>query len=172
MLVSHDILVAGPSLDVGAQKVARFFLHYELVRYDDIRVVRDKCLAATEADFPLRIEAGVAANRRIVAEVIDALRQEGVNSWEELQHMSQGYGSKMLHTLAHVLDGFFGIDTIFYNLPEDSHWISAQLQQEILASPANYWLVAVEAEFMAETADRARALRAADEAGARARSGR
>ncbi len=52
--------------------------------------------------------------------------------------MPQGYKSKMLHVITHFLDGFFGIDTFFYNLEEDSHWVSEELQKKIAEAPTYY----------------------------------
>ena len=53
----------------------------------------------------------------------------------------------MLHVITHLLDGFFGIDSYFYNLVEDSHWVSEELRATIKTSPSRYWLIAVEADF-------------------------
>jgi len=40
-----------------------------------------------------------------------------------------------------MLDGFIGIDSVFYNLAEDSHWLSAPLRKTIEQHPEHYWLV-------------------------------
>ena len=47
--------------------------------------------------------------------------------------------------MAHLLDGFFGIDSQFYNLPEDSHWLGESLRKQIETGPAEFWLVRVAA---------------------------
>jgi hypothetical protein len=54
--------------------------------------------------------------------------------------------------VAHLVDGFFGIDTVFYNLADDSHAVSPQLRQEIEATPGEYWLLKIHAEI--KSADR------------------
>jgi hypothetical protein len=45
------------------------------------------------------------------------------------------------------LDGFFGIDTYFFNLEEESHWVSVELQKSMEAAPSAYWLLTIEAGF-------------------------
>jgi hypothetical protein len=71
------------------------------------------------------------------------LKEEGVTSLDQLPELEQGYVTKILHTLTHLLDGFIGIDSVFYNLVEDSHRVSAGLSDAIRANPADYWLVPV-----------------------------
>jgi hypothetical protein len=71
------------------------------------------------------------------------LKEEGVTSLDQLPHLEQGYVTKVLHTLTHLLDGFIGIDSVFYNLLEDSHQVSGSLAADIQASPTAYWLVPI-----------------------------
>jgi hypothetical protein len=68
-----------------------------------------------------------------------------VESLGDLESLPQGYQSKTLHTLTHLLDGFFGIDSHFYNLIEGSHGVSAGLRGKIDSSPGGYMLLAVRA---------------------------
>jgi hypothetical protein len=63
-----------------------------------------------------------------------------------LSELPQGFRTKMLHVITHFLDGFFGIDTYFYNLEEDSHWVSEQARRRIREAPSDYRLLSVEAE--------------------------
>jgi hypothetical protein len=71
------------------------------------------------------------------------LQETGLGRAEDLLTLQQGYPSKLLHILTHMLDGFIGIDSVFYNLIEDSHWLSAPLRSTILHKPEHYWLVPV-----------------------------
>jgi hypothetical protein len=64
-----------------------------------------------------------------------------VTGIEDLLALKPGYPSKVLHILTHMLDGFIGIDSAFYNLVEDSHWLSEPLRTTILRNPEGYWLV-------------------------------
>jgi hypothetical protein len=57
--------------------------------------------------------------------------------------LQQGYVTKVLHTLTHLLDGFIGIDSVFYNLVEDSHWASEGLLKALQDTAGEYWLVPV-----------------------------
>ena len=77
--------------------------------------------------------------------LIHELQESGYHTLVELAEIKQGYESKTLHTLVHLLDGFIGIDSKFYNLIENSHLISASLRREIKQTPAHYWLLQIEA---------------------------
>jgi hypothetical protein len=85
----------------------------------------------------------VASNRTFAGNLIVELEETGITSLKELKDLPQGYPSKVLHTLVHILDGFIGADSAFYNLLEDSHWLSAKLQETIKENPEAYWLVPV-----------------------------
>lgn len=92
---------------------------------------------------------GIAANRQLVGELLGELGEGGFEKLTDLLEMRQGYESKLLHSITHLLDGFFGVDTVFYNLEEDSHGISDRLVMAIKANPAGFWLV--EAECTSDT---------------------
>jgi hypothetical protein len=68
---------------------------------------------------------------------------------DQLLTLKQGYATKILHTLTHLLDGFIGIDSAFYNLVEDSHWVSGELAEAIRVAGAEYWLVPVRTGMLA-----------------------
>lgn len=143
--ITHDILIAGPDLDTCRRLVLRFFSKNLLVRYDAVEVVADHTLRGDQPGFWERVEQGEAANRKALAGMLVELKQEGLRQVDDIQRLEQGYRSKLFHTIAHLLDGFFGIDTFLYNLEEDSHWVSAALRQQIIAQPAGYWLARVAA---------------------------
>ncbi len=71
-------------------------------------------------------------------------RGEGVSLLNDLENMPQGYRTKMLHVITHLLDGFFGIDSYFYNLEEDSHQVSEELKKKMAGELTDYWLLPVE----------------------------
>jgi len=139
---THDLLVAGPDFETCRQKVERFFARTELIRYDEIRV-EEAAVNAGDPVFWERLAAGEAANRQIIDELFAELAAEGFQNAADFRHMGQGYLSKVFHTIAHLLDGFIGIDSRFYNLEEDSNRLSRGLRQQILAAPAAYWLLTV-----------------------------
>jgi len=114
--ISHDILLAGADFESCRKRVERFFDRTMLIRYDEVLVLENESIGGTEKEFSTRLH---------------------------LQGVEKGYVSKVFHTIAHLLDGFIGIDSRFYNLEEDSHDISRDLQQNILAVPHNYWIIKV-----------------------------
>ena len=54
---------------------------------------------------------------------MDELIKAKIYRAEDFHNIKQGYLSKTLHILSHFLDGFIGIDSYFYNLIDDSHWL-------------------------------------------------
>jgi hypothetical protein len=141
----HEILVKGSDFGICKGKVLYFFEHYQLVRYSHIIILEDESLSASTLGYEKRLEKAILKNRYIVDDLIKELQAEGINSLDDIGKMPQGYKSKMLHVITHFLDGFFGIDTFFYNLEEDSHWVSEELQKKITEVPTYYWILAVEA---------------------------
>lgn len=143
--VSHLILVLAPDFARGRDYLQRFFAKTQLVRYDLVEVDPAAACGADHPEFWPRLEAGIGRNQAVLAELLAELKASGIRSLDDLQHLSQGYQSKLAHTVAHLLDGFFGIDTVFYNMPEDSHWLSDQLREEIRRNPDDYQLLRVNA---------------------------
>jgi len=153
MTKTHWMLCAGDDFATARGSVRSFFKKSILLAYDDVYAVEHTSCSAEDERFWRELEAGVAANRLVLRGFLDDLRAEGCREIEDLTTLSLGYPSKVLHLIAHLLDGFIGIDSVFYNLLEDSHWLSDELRDIIRETPARYWLVKVEASFMsAETA--------------------
>lgn len=142
--VTHLFLVEGEGCAVCKQLVERFLARTQLVKYDVIRIENERCQAAQALGFWPAAEAGVAANRRFVEELTAELTASGYLGIKDFLREAEGFPSKTLHIIAHVLDGFFGIDSGFYNLVEDSHWISAGLKRRIAATPERFWLIEVQ----------------------------
>lgn len=140
----HLLLTIATDRDDAQTRVGHFFARNFLVKYDRVGVIAERTINAAQAGFWPAIEAGIAANRRLVVELLEELRAGGFAKLSDLAEMRQGYESKLLHLVTHLLDGFFGVDTVFYNLAEDSHGLSPRLVAAIQANPAGYWLVAAE----------------------------
>ncbi len=153
MKVYHEILIGGGDFDLAASRLQHFFALYQLVRYDAVQVVKEHSLVAKDRLFWERIELGEARNRTILEGLISELGNENFVTLADLKNIPPGYPSKMLHTIAHFIDGFFGIDSFFYNLEEDSHWVSQPCRSRISSAPSSYWLLAMEAEFSGKGAD-------------------
>jgi len=157
--ISHDILVAGSDFAYCSKRVTRFFDKTMLIRYDKVLMAENESINGTDGNFQKRIGEGLAANQKILAGFLADLRDEGFASLDDLQSLEKGYLSKILHTIAHLQDGFIGIDSRFYNLEEDSHGISRSLQQKIGLSPGNYWILRVIGRFASAGEDPLDALR-------------
>lgn len=140
----HKILVAGESFEHCASQVHRFFDLTSLVIYDCIEARQEKSCSGLDAVFPARIEEAINHNRRLVREFTADLEKAGVKSTADLPTVEQGFVSKTLHILAHFLDGFVGIDSHFYNLLDDSHWLPAPTAAAIAENPGQYWLIHID----------------------------
>jgi len=143
---SHYLLALAPDQDHAADAVRRFFARTQLVRYDKVDVDQLAIQAAGAPDFWPKVDEALARNRQVLLEIIEELKKSGIRSLDDLAGLPQGYQSKLAHTATHLLDGFFGIDSVFYSLVEDSHWISPPLGREIRRNPEDYYLVPVKAE--------------------------
>ena len=160
---THEILVIGADLKSCRQKTLRFFAKNILVRYDSITIVEAASVNGAHPRFWERVEAGEAANRLALTNMLADLKAEGFQQLDDILQLRQGYQSKVFHTVAHLLDGFFGIDTSLYNLEDDSHWVSAERRQQIEADPYTCWLMKVAAESRGTMPDRLHLLRSMNE---------
>ena len=145
-IVVPAFLVEAESYIHGCEKVGRFLDLTPLIRYDNIDFAFGQSCSAADPNFWEMVDSACERNNRTVNELIRELQNNGFSQMTELAQIKQGYESKVLHTLVHLLDGFIGIDTSLYNLAEDSHQISDNLRQKISKQPRNYWLLQAEAE--------------------------
>jgi hypothetical protein len=65
----------------------------------------------------------------------------GFHSVDDIQNMEQGYPSKLLHILGHLLDGYVCVDSRFYNLIDHGHQVSPATIASIKKLPRQYWLI-------------------------------
>jgi hypothetical protein len=144
---SHEILVKGTDIVACRGRVLKFFENYQLVRYSQISIKGNGSISASDPEFSVRLLNAIHKNRQILSAMIKELRRENVFTLEDVEELPQGYKSKLLHIITHFLDGFFGIDTYFFNLEEESHWVSDELQKSMEAAPSAYWLLTIEAGF-------------------------
>ncbi|OGQ97924.1 MAG: hypothetical protein A2505_09140 [Deltaproteobacteria bacterium RIFOXYD12_FULL_55_16] len=148
--VTHKILTMEPNLAKSAAHVLRFLDHTPLVQYDTVRVEAAQSCSGADQRFWPWVEQGLADNRQVLTKLIGELQMAGTREFSDLLTIPQGFQSKIFHTMAHLLDGFFGIDSQFYNLPEDSHWLGDSLRRQIEADPEDFWLVTVVATLEAK----------------------
>lgn len=157
--LTHLMLVDGPDFETCRRRVERFFARTILVKYDSVQVVAEKSCNGADRQFEKNLAAGINENRNLAAELLTELKETGLTDLDNLTTLPQGYASKVLHTMAHLLDGFFGVDSRFYNLSDDSHWLSEPQQALIKQNPENYWLLHVEASSQTGDADQVSTLR-------------
>lgn len=137
----HKILLAGDSFAHCSVQVNKFFDLTSLVIYDCIEISEQESISGLDADFLNQIRLAEERNRQQVDELLHELQLAGVKSVKDLHQLAQGYESKLLHILSHFLDGFVGIDSYFYNLLDDSHWLPEPTAEAIEANPSQYWLL-------------------------------
>lgn len=142
-LARHTVLAAGDNCSDCRTQVLQFFNKTSLVCYDKI-VVDDDCLCGSDAPFSKSLTTALNRNREILNGFIEELGAAGFDSRSDLESIPQGYQSKVLHIIAHFLDGFIGIDSAFYNLVEDSHWITSETSALLEENPDRFWLFSLE----------------------------
>jgi len=138
------MLLAGDSFDHCSEQVHKFFDLTSLVIYDCIEAIESKSFSGLDAAFIDRIMQAEAHNRQMVQNLTNELIKADVHGTTDLQRIDQGYVSKTLHLLTHFLDGFIGIDSYFYNLLDDSHWLLPATAQTIRRNPGHYWLLHID----------------------------
>lgn len=141
--VRHDILVSGRDLAECERRVHHFFDTTQLVRYDEIHIDRHKSFCAADDHFTGQLEAAMSVNRKTVAKLLTELQEAGCRSLEDVANVQQGLASKLFHTIAHMLDGFFGVDSRFFDLDMASHRLSGKKIKQIEKDPQAYYLLAV-----------------------------
>ncbi len=141
--IKHLILLSGPDQETCRQHVRLFFEKSQLVRYDSIQIDDSGCINGTAPEFTDVLEQGISENKKRLGALLTKLRQEGCTSLEDLLNLQQGFKSKLLHTMSHLLDGFFGIDSYFYDLDEISHWITVNRQKHLEQAANECWLIRV-----------------------------
>jgi hypothetical protein len=140
---SHALLVRGRNLEECRNRVKSFFAKNFLVKYDTVEIVEDRSCSAETPLFHELLNSGLDCNHQALVNILDELKESGFTKLSDLAEMRQGYESKIFHTAAHLLDGFFGIDTCFYNLEEDSHFLGKRTEAEIQEHPAEFFIITV-----------------------------
>ena len=143
MEIEHLFLVKAENKEEAWLKIKRFLENYELISYEKLVPVWEEALNLKEKVFTQHLQQAVEVNRQRLYEFLLTLRNEGYESILDLLSLPQGYLSKQLHLISHFLDGFFGVDSYFYNLEEDSHWLSPLLKRKIESGREMFWLVKV-----------------------------
>ncbi|MBT8361868.1 MAG: hypothetical protein KJO32_13020 [Deltaproteobacteria bacterium] len=143
-LARHVILTAGKTQEHCKTQVLHFFERTSLVSYDQVVIDEDLIISGSDNEFWKTLEQALMQNQEVLRTLVKELGETGFDKRAQLPQLEQGYPSKVLHIIAHFLDGFIGIDTIFYNLIDDSHWLPGNTSDKIKSVPERYWLFSVE----------------------------
>jgi hypothetical protein len=147
--ISHYFLVHSQTALLATQHVERYLSGNQLISYSEFFVEPEEVVGGDQGQFWDTLGRGLTANDTFAKRMLNHLKEEGVTTVDQLLDLKQGYATKILHTLTHLLDGFIGIDSVFYNLVEDSHWVSEELSEIIRAGGKEYWLVPVRTGLLA-----------------------
>ena len=140
-LARHILLANSSSYEECTAQILGFFEKTTLVQYDKLTLDQEGVIQGDDSQFSEQLEDCLVQNQAVLNKFISELGAAGFHSAQDLPTLQQGYPSKVLHIIAHFLDGFIGIDTVFYNLIDDSHWITEETQKMIQADPSQFWLV-------------------------------
>ncbi len=143
----HKILCQSKDYHTAERHVRHFFKQSMLLNYDTFTVAKHHSHPATADQFWPELEASIVSNREILASYTSELHESGCTDINAIQNIRAGYQSKLIHLIAHFVDGFIGIDSRFFSLPEDSHWLSELQKKSILHHPEQFWLLHIEADF-------------------------
>lgn len=122
-----------------------FFKKSQLVHYDSVEIDLPNSVNGSDPRFEDLLNRAIAQNHEILADLLSKMKNEGCNELEDLLHLPQGFQSKLLHTISHLLDGFFGVDSHFFDIDNISHRLTENRQKKIKESPDKCWLMRVKA---------------------------
>jgi hypothetical protein len=148
LFVDHDMLVSGPDLATCERHARLFFAKSQLVHYDSVEIDRQHSANGTDPRFDELLRGAIVENRRILRDLLAKLQDEGCATLEDVLELPQGFKSKLLHTISHLLDGFFGIDSRFFDIDEMSHWLTEERQRLLAEHPEQCWLLRVKAQLV------------------------
>ena len=135
LLARHSILVSGEHYEDCKAQIDSYFEKTTLVQYDKISIDNNAIVNGESEHFSERLDKSLDRNKAVLAKFIDELKATGFEKRSDLLSLTQGYPSNVLHIIAHFLDGFIGIDTVFYNLIDDSHWITSKNKRTTHQTP-------------------------------------
>jgi len=142
---SHTLLISGNDLSACTGRALHFLESTQLIHYDHIKIIKEHSCSALSQQFQPLLARALQKNQNRLNSLVAELQAEGFTALSEMVHLPHGYHSKILHTIAHMTDGFFGIDAAFFDLDESSYQLSAQRKLEIKQQPDKCWLLTIQA---------------------------
>lgn len=146
--VSHTFLISGTDLPECTSRALYFFDTTQLVHYDHIQIIQEHSCSALSDNFQPLLDKALDKNHTKLETLLKDLYDAGYETIPDLLHIPHGYPSKVLHTIAHITDGFFGIDAFFFDLDHSSYRLSELRKQEIKEQPDACWLLTIKASSM------------------------
>lgn len=143
--VSHTLLISGEDLDSCIKRALHFFDTTQLVHYDNINIIKEQSCSALSESFQTLLDKALQENRNRLQGLLAELQADGYTTLSDLLDLPQGFHSKILHTIAHMEDGFFGIDAGFFDLDESSYRVSKRRKLKIQQQPDRCWLLTIAA---------------------------
>lgn len=145
LTIRHDLLVTGPDFESCSRRVHGFFSASQLVHYDNIEIDRARSCNGAGPSFRKQLNKALTGNQQVLAQLLGELQQAGCTRLEDLLTLPQGFQSKLVHTMAHMLDGFFGIDACFFDLDEVSYRLTENRRRQLEEQPEQCWLLGITA---------------------------
>ncbi|HBT96675.1 MAG TPA: hypothetical protein DEB25_03055 [Desulfobulbaceae bacterium] len=143
MIFPYTLLVSGNDYETCCQQACDFLKKNKVLDYERVEVIKAESCSGADANFCRRMNASIKKHRENITFLVNELNQMGFHSVEDLQNMEQGYPSKVLHILGHLLDGYVCVDSRFYNLVDYSHQVPSATIANIKRLPKQYWLIRV-----------------------------
>ena len=134
-IAEHTLLLSGDSYEACCGQVRTYFKRTKLVLYDTIEIIDARSFSATDSSFWPSLELVIEKNMKRIRSLIHDLDKSGITTIEDLSRIEQGYPSKLLHLLSHFINVFISTDSVFYNLPDDSHYIPSTTMSSIDQAP-------------------------------------
>lgn len=146
LFIEHDLLVSGPDMESCSKHVLSFFDKSQLVHYDSVEVDPKYSAQGSDPQFTEFLNNAIDANRKIMKELLANIKDEGCTQLDDILNLPQGFQSKLLHTISHILDGFLGVDSRFFDIDEISHWLTEKRKKQIETNPEQCWIIRVKAK--------------------------
>ena len=143
MIFTHTLLVSGHNYEACCQQAYDFLKVSKVLEYEHLEVVEAESCSGGDRNFRRRLNAAIKKHRENISFLVNELNQIGFHLVNDIEHMEQGYPSKVLHILSHLLDGYICVDSRFYNLIDKSHQVPPTTVVSIRKSPERYWLIRV-----------------------------
>ena len=150
MIFPHTLLVFGNDYDTCCRQAYGFLQSRKVLKYEHLEAVKEESCCGTDRNFRRRLNAAINKNRENITFLVNELNQVGFHSVNDIENMEQGYPSKVLHILSHMLDGFICVDSRFYNLVDRSHQVLPTTVAHIKKLPQRYWLIRVNGHLVSD----------------------